>query len=303
MSRTAGEPLLRIHLLMVVSALLVSTSFIVGKAITAGLDPAALTLIRFLLATVFLFPYIIRRHGLMFNWFLVFRCALISLSLVAFFYSMFLSLRYTSALNISVIFTLVPAFAGLYALLLVKEKLTGAKIIALACGMIGAIWVIFRGDPSQLLAMQWNRGDLIFMAGCVAMGLYTPLVRLLSRDEPMVVMTFWILVTGSIWLLLLSGQRLLVIEWGAVSATVWLGICYLALFTTVITFFLTQYSIAFLGPTRVMAYSYLYPTLVLLLDVVMGRGLPQPQVIPGVLVVLAAMFVIQWSVRSNSKEA
>lgn len=297
MSRTDGESLWRIHLLMGLSAFLVSTSFIVGKAITAGLDPAALTLVRFLLATLFLFPYIIRYHGLMFSWSLVCRSALISLSLVAFFYSMFLSLRYTSALHLSVIFTMVPAFAGLYALLLVREKMSGARIVALACGMIGAVWVIFRGEPAQFLAMQWNKGDLIFMGGCVAMGLYTPLVRLLSRDEPMVVMTFWILVTGSIWLLLLSGQLLLEIEWRAVPITVWLGICYLALFTTVITFFLTQYSIAFLGPTRVMAYSYLYPSLVLLLDIIMGKGLPQPQVVPGVVIVLAAMLVIQWSAR------
>ena len=293
---------MRIHLLMGFSAFLVSTSFIVGKAITAGLDPAALTLIRFVLATLFLLPYIIRYHGLMFSWSLFFRCAIISLSLVAFFYSMFLSLRYTSALNTSVIFTLVPSFAGIYALLLVKERLTGAKVIALVCGMIGAVWVIFRGDLDQLLAMQWNKGDLIFMAGCVAMGLYTPLVRLLTRREPMVVMTFWILVTGSIWLLLLSGQRLFSIEWHTVSTSVWLGICYLALFTTVITFFLTQYSIGFLGPTRVMAYSYLYPSLVLLLDMALGKGLPQLRVLPGVLVVLAAMFVIQWSARLNNQK-
>ncbi|MDJ0622654.1 MAG: DMT family transporter [Desulfocapsaceae bacterium] len=302
MNRTEGDSLLRIHLLMGFSAFLVSTSFIVGKAITAGLDPAALTLIRFVLATLFLLPYIIRYHGLMFSWSLFFRCAIISLSLVAFFYSMFLSLRYTSALNTSVIFTLVPSFAGIYALLLVKERLTGAKVIALVCGMIGAVWVIFRGDLDQLLAMQWNKGDLIFMAGCVAMGLYTPLVRLLTRREPMVVMTFWILVTGSIWLLLLSGQRLFSIEWHTVSTSVWLGICYLALFTTVITFFLTQYSIGFLGPTRVMAYSYLYPSLVLLLDMALGKGLPQLRVLPGVLVVLAAMFVIQWSARLNNQK-
>lgn len=295
MDKTAGDSLLRIHLLMGISAFLVSTSFIVGKAITAGLDPAALTLIRFVLATLFLFPYIKRYHGLMFSWSIVVRCAVISLSLVAFFYSMFLSLRYTSALNTSVIFTLVPSFAGIYAMILVKERLTGANIIALVCGMIGAVWVIFRGDLDQLLAMQWNRGDLIFLAGCVAMGLYTPLVRLLTRSEPMVVMTFWILVTGSVWLLLLTGQRLFVIEWQAVSVSVWLGVCYLALFTTVITFFLTQYSITFIGPTRVMAYSYLYPSLVLLLDMIMGKGLPQLRVLPGVLVVLVAMFIIQWS--------
>lgn len=284
-----------IHMLMVVCAFLVSTSFTVGKAITAGLDPAILTLVRFVLATIFLFPYVKIYHGLCFSWSLLLRCSLVSLSLVAFFYCMFLALRYTSALNTSVIFTLVPSIAGFYAMILVREKLTGGKVIALLCGMVGAIWVIFRGDINALLMIQWNRGDLIFLGGCFAMGLYTPLVRLLTGKEPMVVMTFWILVTGSGWLLVLSGSRLTMLEWGAVAPSLWAGVAYLAMFTTVITFFLTQYCVAYIGPTRVMAYSYLYPTLVLLMDVALGKGLPDLHVLPGVLVVLAAMFVLQFS--------
>jgi len=121
---------------------------------------------------------------------------------------------------------------------------------------------------------------------------------LLHRGEPMVIMTFWILVTGSCWLLLLAGPRLLTLNWSEVSITVWFGVAYLALFTTVISFFLTQYATLFIGPTRVMAYSYLYPTLVLLLDVVLGNGWPGNHVVPGALVVLVAMYVIQRSEHS-----
>ncbi len=287
-----------IHCLMVVCALLVSTSFTVGKAIAPGLDPAVLTLIRFVFATILLFPYVMIRHGLTCKLTTFIHCVVISLSLVIFFWCMFLSLRYTTALNTSVIFALVPSIAGFYAIFLVRERLTVDKLIALACGMVGAIWVIYRGDLSQLLTMQWNRGDLIFLAGCFAMGLYTPLVRLLHRGEPMVVMTFWILVTGTGWRLLLAGPRLLAVHWTEVSAMVWFGVVYLALFTTVLSFFLTQYAIPFIGPTRVMAYSYLYPGLVLLLDIALGNGWPGVGVIPGVLVVLVAMFVIQRSERS-----
>ncbi len=282
-----------IHCIMVFCALLVSTSFTVGKAIAQGLDPAVLTLIRFLLATLFLTPYIIISQKMQYSWSLIWRCSLISLSLVVFFWCMFLSLRFTSSLNTSVIFTLVPSIAGFYAIFLVNEKLTGAKLIALGCGLIGAVWVIFQGDVSQLLAMQWNRGDLIFLGGCFAMGLYTPLVRLLHRGEPMVVITFWVLVTGSIWLIVLSGHRLTTVDWGGVPVALWLGVSYLALFTTVISFFLTQYSIPYIGPTRVMAYSYLYPALVLLLEFLIGKGWPDSGVIPGVLIVLIAMFVLQ----------
>jgi drug/metabolite transporter (DMT)-like permease len=282
-----------IHLLMVICASFVSTSFTVGAAIADGLDPAVLTLVRFFLAGLLLLPYVGLRTGFYFSWAAVGRYGLISGSLVIFFWCMFLSLRYTSALNTSVIFTLVPSISWIYAVLLVGERLEKRRLVALACGMVGAVWVIFRGDVSQLLAMAWNKGDLIFLGGCFAMGLYTPLVRLLHRGEPMTVMTFWILVTGCGWLLLFAGHRLVEIDWRGVSMTVWAGIGYLALFSTVVTFFLTQYSVPYIGPTKVMAYSYLYPGLVLLIDLALGHGWPDGSILPGIFLVLLAMLVIQ----------
>lgn len=282
---------------MVISATLVSTSFTVGAAIAAELNPAVLTLVRFTLAACIFGPWVHFRYGLGFSFSLIFRCALISGCLVIFFCCMFLSLRYTSALNTSVIFALVPSISGGYALLFLRERLRKEQLLALACGVIGVVWVIFRGDFSQLFAMQWNKGDVIFLGGCFAMGLYTPLVKLLHRGESMAIMTFWVLVTGSLWLLLFAGSELPTVAWSAVPLFVWGGIAYLAVFTTIVTFFLTQYAVPYLGSTRVMAYSYLYPGLVLVIDLVLGHGLPPARVIPGVLVVLAAMVVLQ-----NTKE-
>jgi len=284
---------------MVVSATLVSTSFTVGAAIAADLDPAVLTLLRFLLASVILAPLIHLRHGLRTSRRFIGHCAIISGCLVAFFYAMFLSLRYTTALNTSVIFTLVPSISGVYSLILLRERLSRSQLAALVFGLVGALWVIFRGDPGRLISMDWNRGDLIFLAGCFSMGLYTPLVKLLHRGESMLVMTFWVLVTGSGWLLLVAGHQLLTLDWGSIEPRTWAGIAYLAVFTTVITFFLTQYCVPYIGPTRSMAYSYLYPSLVLVIDLLLGHGLPPPRILPGVVIVLLAMVVLQ---RSYTKE-
>ncbi len=293
-SENDGRPsLVFVHLLMVIVALLVSTSFTVGAAITRELDPIVLTLIRFTLAAVLFGPLVYFRYGLSFSPALFLRCTFISACLVVFFCCMFLSLRHTTALNTSVIFALVPSISGGYALIINGERLGARQMIALVCGLVGVVWVIFRGDPLQLLAMQWNRGDAIFLGGCFAMGLYTPLVKLLHRGESMAVMTFWVLVTGSLWLLILGGSHLPTVAWARVPLYVWLGVAYLSVFTTIITFFLTQYAVPYLGPTKVMAYSYLYPGLVLIIDLILGHGLPPLQVIPGVLVVLVAMIVLQ----------
>lgn len=283
------------HFLMLVSAGLVSTSFGACAAVADAVDPLVLTFYRFLLAAVFLAPVIAFNYSLRVPVGLVLRASIVSGALVLFFWCMFLSLRYTTALNTSVIFATVPFISWVYSALLGQEVLGSRRGAALLLGLMGALWVIFRGDPGQLISLDFNRGDLIFLAGCFFNGMYTPLIKHLYRGEPMVQFTFWILVTGTCWLALFGGAEIASVDWSGVAPATWGWLAYLALFTTVITFFLTQYSILFLGPTRVMAYSYLYPSFVLLIDLALGKGWPPARILPGIAMVFMGMVILQLS--------
>ncbi|HBI16218.1 MAG TPA: EamA/RhaT family transporter [Desulfobulbaceae bacterium] len=303
MSRSAGTtaapPLWALHLLMLLAAILVSTSFTVGKAITAGLDPIILTLVRFILAALLFLPYIRRRFGLAWpGWPALGRYSVISGALIMFFWLMFESLRSTTAFNTSVIFTLVPGISGMYSAAVLRERLGRYRLLALALAMAGALWVIFQGDIGKLLALELGRGDVIFFIGCLFMAAYTPLVKLLHRGESMAVMTFWVLVTGSLWLVPAGLDRLPAVRWQEVAPMIWWGILYLAIFCTIVTFFLTQFATLRLGPTRVMAYSYLYPPLVVAIDWLLGHGLPPLQSLLGVPVIVLAMVVVQRGAES-----
>lgn len=292
--RQPSRPLL--HGAMLFSAFLVSTSFTVGKAITPTLDPVVLTLLRFLLATLLFAPYVHQTFGLCLpSLRALSRYTLISGALVGFFWLMFLSLRITQPMNTGVIFTTVPGISGLFSWFLVRERLGIHRLLALILAMTGALWVIFEGKLELLMALHLNRGDLLFFGGCLLMALYMPLVKRFHRGEPMAVMTLWILVTGCLWLLLFSLPRLPAIVWTDIPLSTWLGIAYLALFTTIITFFISQWATLHLGPTRVMAYSYLYPPLLAVLDWCLHHRFPPPATVIGILIILPAMIVVQWN--------
>ena len=278
---------------MILCAALVSGSFPVGAAISKDLDPAALTLIRFAFASLLFAPLVRHRCGLAISVSAFLRYSLISGVLVLFFWCMFLSLRYTTALNTSAIFTLVPSFSGIYAIFLNRERLGRQRLTALFLGISGALWIIFDGDFELFSNLVWNKGDLLFLAGCLVMGFYTPLVQKLHRGEPMVQMAFWVTLSGTFWLLLPGGAALMQLSVSEILPRVWFGILYLAVFSTIITFYLTQYCTLFIGPTRTMAYSYLYPGMVVLIELVFEGGWPGMQILPGVLILLAAMFVVQ----------
>ena len=287
-------PLWSVHCLMLLASVIVSSSFTVGEAITHGLEPSVLLLVRYVVAVLCLAPVLLYNHGLSLPTARQLGgYSLISVSTVGFFWCMFEALRYTDALNTSVIFTLVPGISGIYSAIFLKERLRRGRLWALFFGMAGALWVIFRGDLNRLLGLEVNYGDLLFLAGCFMMAAYTPLVKRLHQQESMVVMTFWVLATGVGWLLILSFGSLGAVNWQGVEIKVWAGIVYLAIFSTIITFYLTHIATLYLGPTRVMAYSYFYPAFVLAINWGFGKGLPPAIILPGVAVVTLATVALQ----------
>ena len=297
----------RSHLLMIVATGLVATSFPVGAAITGGMDSLVLTLLRFVLAAILFAPFVIWRYGFIMPTFRdLVRYAILSACLVGFFWGMFAALRLTSVLNTATIFSLTPAITAGVATVLLKEKLNSASKIALGTGIVGAVWVIFRGDPYALLSFDIGMGDGIFFMGTIALGFYGPLVKYLHRGEPMAQITFWTLVFGAVWLLFLSAPRLSEVVWSAVPITVYGGIAYLSVFTTMFTFFVFQWSATVIGPTKVMSYTYLNPVLAVAIGVALGQEVPPLTIYPGLFLTLIATLVLQRSrqiIPSLSKNA
>ena len=281
---------------MVLATVLVATSFPVGAEITHGLDSLVLTFLRFALAALLFAPVVAWRHGLAVPGLRdLARYGVLSACLVGFFWGMFFALRHTSVLNTATIYTLAPVITAAVSAILLKEKLSKAARIALPFGVVGAIWVIFRGDAAALTSLKLGLGDGVFLAATIAMGFYVPLVKYLHRGEPMAQMTFWTIATGAFWLLILSAPQLFAVEWTAVPVAVYGGVAYLAVFTTLGTFFVIQWSSTVIGPTKVTSYTFLNPTLVLAISIFLGQEVPPPALYPGLLLTFAATLVLQWS--------
>ena len=282
------------HVLAFLMTVAISTSFPLGEHITHGLDPAVLMCIRFVLAALLLAPIVAWREGLALPTpRSIVRYFALGAPLAFFFWCMFEALRDTSGLNTAAIFTIVPGLSALFGAVLVGERLGIHRIATLFLGMIGALWIIFRGDPARLLALEVNIGDGIFLAGCFGFGIYGPLIKRLHRGEPVLVQTFWTLVAAAIWLVAASNVKLWRTDWSGVEAVVLGGIVYLAILPTIVTLFLAQYTTLRIGATRVQAYIYALPAIVLLLDLALGKPAPPLMTIPGLAIVLVASLVVQ----------
>ncbi|MGB3146769.1 MAG: DMT family transporter [Paracoccaceae bacterium] len=281
------------HLAMVVFSALVSGSFSLGSMMANLVSPTAFSAVRFLLAAglvgaVAFGGGLFRSGDGKAPW----RYLLLGLCLAAYFVLMFEGLKTAPPVSTAAVFTLTPLMSAGFGWLFLRQ-ITGPRIAAaLAIGGTGAIWVIFRADLAALMRFQIGKGEITYFGGCVAHAAYTPLVRKLNRGEHPMVFSFGVLAAGAVMLILWGLPEIRATNWAALPAIVWVTLLYTVIFATAVTFVLLQYAALQLPAAKVMAYTFLVPSWVLLWELALGNPLPSGLVLLGVGATIMALWLL-----------
>ncbi len=289
------KPDMRGHLAMLLFSLLVSGSFSLGSMAANEIAPAALNTVRFLIAAVVIgmaaaLTTGFRRSEFAAPW----RYLVLGGLFAIYFVLMFEGLKTAPAISTAAVFTLTPVMSAGFGYLLLRQITTARMAMALSIGAVGALWVIFRADLAALLRFRIGAGEMLYFWGCVAHAIYTPMVRRLNRGEPAVVFSFGMMVAGFFILLAYGWNDLWATDWANLPAIVWITLAYVSLAASSITFVLLQFATLRLPAAKVMAYTYLTPSWVILWEVALGHGVPRGLVLAGVgLTVVALMLLLK----------
>ena len=281
------------HLAMLCFSALVAGSFSLGAQVANEITPTALNALRFALASLLVGALAwgrgdISRNGFAAPWRYVVLAGLFTL----YFVLMFEGLKTAPPVAAAAVFTLVPVMAAGFAFLLMRQIMTPRMALALAIGGAGALWVIFRGDLGALLSFDIGRGEMIYFVGCVSHAVYTPMVRRLNRGETAVMFTFGTLLAGTLLLTLYGWADIRATDWAGLRPLVWVTILYVAVFATAATVILLQFAALRLPSAKVMAYTYLTPSWVILWEIGFGNPLPGGLVWGGVALTILALFLL-----------
>ena len=273
----------------------VAGSFSLGGLVANEIAPDVMTALRLWLAAAVLGGVALATTGLPRAAFTgLWRYGLLGFLYGLYFVLMFEGLKTAPPVSAAAVFTMTPLMAAGFGWLILRQKLTGRIAVALLIGAAGAIWVIFRADSAAILRFEIGPGERIFFIGCVAHALYTPLVRRLNRGETALVSSFGTVVAGALLLTLWSWRDLLAVDWQALPAVVWITLAYLTLFATAASIVLLQYASLRLPAAKVMAYTYLVPSWVILWQLALGGAVPVVWVLAGVgLTVLALLLLLR----------
>ncbi len=281
------------HAGMLIFSALVAGSFSLGAMAAPHISPAAMTVVRFAIAgalvgTMAALTTGIPRSALRAPWRYFISGGLLSV----YFVMMFWGLQTAAAVPVAAVFTLTPVMTAGFGWLILRQTTTPRMGIALMIGAMGAIWVIFRGDLHALLGLQIGRGEMIYFVGCVAHAIYAPLVRKLNRGETALVGTFGMMVAGFLILTVWGGRAVLQTDWVALPAIVWICLIYVSVAASAITFVLLQFGAMRLPAAKVMAYTYLVPSWVILWELALGHDHPPLNVLGGIGLTVLALYLL-----------
>ncbi|OIQ34904.1 MAG: EamA family transporter [Roseobacter sp. MedPE-SWchi] len=295
---------LRAHGAMLLFSMLVAGSFSLGVLIANDIAPMALNAARFVIAAVVIglvaaMSGKLKRSHYAAPW----RYLVMGALFASYFVLMFFGLQTADPVSASAVFTLTPVLSGVFGYLLLRQITTPRMALALGIGAAGALWVIFRADLAALRAFDIGQGELIYFVGCVAHAIYTPVVRRLNRGEPAIAFTFGTLIAGALVLLVVGWGDIWATDWGNLPVLVWIGLFYVAIFASAMTFVLLQFATLHLPAAKVMAYTYLTPSWVIVWQMALGNPAPTGWILVGIGLTVVALVLLLEDAASPPRAA
>lgn len=284
---------LRGHGAMLLFSILVAGSFSLGALASPFIAPELVTVFRFAIAAVLLGILCAIRGDFKTVWFVaIWRYILLGGVFATYFVLMFVGLKTATPVSAAAVFTLTPILTAFASYILLRQITTKRIAGGLLIGALGALWVIFRADWVAFRIFEVGKGEIIYFWGCIAHAVYIPLVRLLNRGESAVLFSFGTTLGGTLVLLAWSWSAIWTTDYAALPNIVWLTILYVSIFATAVTFVLGQFASLRLPGAKVMAYTYLIPSWVILWEIALGHGAPRGLILGGVLLTIVALVVL-----------
>lgn len=267
------------HLMMLVWAGLVASSFPVAALFNPELSASLLVGIRFLLAGAIM--WLMRPRDLRLPLRAWGSYGLLGILLAGNFVIMFIALRSAAPLNLAALYICLPLIAYLMSVLLGMERLGLSRSLLLLAVASAALVILARANWSNLTQIEFGFGEQIYLLACLMSAAYNTLSRYFTDREwidadPYLTTCFSLLAGG----LLIILPDLWYTDLGhfaqTISANDILALGYLTLFTSLGTFWLLQICALQLPPSMLSAYSYQAPLLYLLAELALGLTRWQP---------------------------
>lgn len=249
------------YLLLTLTALFWAGNAIVGRALHTSVHPVTLAFWRWTLAALFLLPFTwkhLRRdwHALARRWPIMLVLSLLGIS--SFNTILYHAAHTTTATNIALIQTALPAMILLLGFMLFGERVSHLGLLGMTLTIGGAVVTVIHGDFAFLRNAQFVSGDIWMLVAVFLYALYSVLLRKAPRVHALSFLTATFVVGAAALL------PLYIWEWQALGAPVLTtgvvaGALYVAVFPSIFAYLFWNHGVATVGAGTTGLFNCLIP--------------------------------------------
>jgi drug/metabolite transporter (DMT)-like permease len=275
MIKDQSPPLIAL-LIVAVAPLCWAGNIVLGKGVATLIPPVALAFWRWAVAFLILlpltWPYVKR------DW----RTALAAwkiIGLLAFFgvttfnTLLYFSVHTTSAINVALIQTTMPAVIIIISLIVYGERISWLQTAGVLLCMTGAGVVVLKGSWRALVDLALVQGDLVMLLAVVLYALYSALLPKRPAIHPFSFLTYTFGV-GCLGLLPIYIWELATLGSFAVTPKTLGSIAYVSVFPSIVAYFCWNRGVAVIGANRTGLFINLIPMFTAILAILfLGEAL------------------------------
>ena len=295
---------------MVIAALVWSGAFIAGKFAVPYVPAFTLTFLRFLIASAVLYPVmkLYNRAHPKDNFKLTKKYIPLFLfngivGMLGYHALFFTALKYTSAINSSIIGAMNPIVTTVIASITMKQKTPPVQTAGIALSFTGVVLTITGDNLSMLASFDFNRGDIFMAAAVICWASYAVMSKAKGAEVPPLALTFYSFVFCTITLIpFVIWEHPWILEKIPVSAI--LAIIFMAVFSSVIGYMLQQIAIKKIGASKSSIFVNLVPVFSIILSVIiLGEELIPVKIFTSLLIIAGVCICQMSGKRKHQTEA
>jgi len=292
------------YIALTVMALLFGLSFVATKYALESIPPFTLIFLRFSIASILLGTLYFRRSSTQLNpgdrWRIFFTSLIVP---GLYFLAETYGLKFSSATSISLLISTIPIFAAIFAYFLLGEKLGIWRGVGILLSIFGVGIILSAGGEKLLAGKMIQAGNFLGLGAAICAGLYMAMGRDLLARYPPVTITTYQAFFAVILFLPLAGMEQLTHRWEEINPLTLVAVAYLALFCSVLAFFLWNYGISRLEASKAAVFTNLVPVFTVLGAILfLGEKIYFEKILGGTLVI-AGVSLASASKAMDSKRA
>lgn len=271
-------------------------NFTVIKASLDEIDPYSFNVLRFVLASAFIWIVIAKKRA----WFRIKGSdwkILIPLGLTGnllYQWLFIIGIDLTLAANAAVMLGTIPIWVALFSHFLSMEALNRMKVLGVVLAFLGLLLIVLFGKNPISFGSQTFLGDLSILAASVVWGVFTIYSKqFLTRYTPLQFSAF-MTTTGAVSLILIAIPFASPTDWANVSKLAWGGVLYSGLLAIGLAYIIWNKGIMEVGAVRTATYQNMVPVLGLFFGIILlGESLEWLQYV-GSTIVIAGILITRY---------